>query len=345
MERTIRATSRDVAAAAGVSVATVSYVMNGRTDRRIPTATRDRVLESARELGYAPDRSARMLRRRSTEQVCLVIGSFGVPALDQMAASLHEVGDRHGFGVITMVVNSATTAARTIERLRERVADGAVIATGLSYLDPSDVGGLADAGLPMLVMSNTAEADGFDVYREPEAEAMDDAVAHLVSSGRRRIAYVGHDREVRVFREHALVDSDRFAAFVAGLDARGVALRKELVTAGADDRVAGYQAARSLLSAPEPPEAIVTASSRSAVSAIWAARDLGLRVPEDVAVVGAGTIPEAQVTRPTLSTMGPDDDADFTEAAQMLFDRIIHTRRGNWHEISRPWTFTARGSV
>ncbi|WP_210768978.1 LacI family DNA-binding transcriptional regulator [Ruania alkalisoli] len=343
--RTTRPTSRDVAAAADVSVATVSYVMNGRTDRRIPDITRDRVLEAAHKLGYVPDRSARMLRRRSTEQVCLVIGGFGVPVLDQMAASLHEVGDRHGFGLITMVVNSPSSARRGIDRLRERVADGVVLAGGLHHVGAAGLDDLVSADIPMMVLSNSAPADGFDVYREPETDAVRDAVDHLVRTGRRSIAYLGHEREVAEFHAGRPVDSDRFAGFVDALESHGLPVRPDLVVPGADGRAEGYRAAAAVLGLPEPPDAIISASSRAAVSAIWAARDLGLTVPSDVAVVGAGTIPEAQVTRPTLSTMGPDDGADFSDAAEMLFDRILHPRHGDWREISRPWTFTARGST
>ncbi|WP_159623587.1 LacI family DNA-binding transcriptional regulator [Ruania rhizosphaerae] len=345
MTQARRPTSRDVAAAAEVSVATVSYVMNGRTDRRIPEVTRDRVLAAAEELGYAPDRAARMLRRRSTEQICLVIGSFGVPVLDQLAASLHETGDRHGFGLITMVVNSPPSARRAIERLRERIADGVVIAGGLHHIGADGLQELARAGMPAVVLSNAMPADGFDVYCEPESEAMAEAVGHLWSSDRRRIAYLGHEREVAQYHAGLQVDSDRFAAFATALEGHGGRLDADLVVAGADSRAEGYRAVSALLSAPRPPDAIVAASSRSAVSTIWAARDQGLNAPHDLAVVGAGAIPEALVIRPTLSTIGPPGDSDFTDLATMLFDRITARDAGRWREIRRPWIYHRRGST
>ncbi len=226
----------------------------------IPDATRDRVLAVAEALGYAPDRAACSLRRRSTEQICLVIG-------------------------------------------------------------------------------------GFDVYREPESGAMAEAVAHLWATGRRRIAYIGRQRETEQFHAGEHVEGERLVALEAAVRAHGGRMEPGLVVAGADDRAQGYRAASALLCATEPPDAIVSGSSRSAVSAIWAARDHGCSIPEDAAVLGAGTIPEAQVTRPALSTIGPPTDADFDDLAALLFDRLTEHRSAPWRQVARPWTYTRRGST
>ncbi|PSL03583.1 LacI family transcriptional regulator [Haloactinopolyspora alba] len=341
MTRSNQSTSRDVAARAGVSVATVSYVMNGRTDRRIPAETRERVLEAAEELAYAPNRSARSLRRRRTEQVCLVVGSIGVPAYDQLARDVHLRADEAGYGVITLVVDSAARAEKAVALLHQRIADGAVVAPSVPYLSEESLTGIARSGLPLVVMSNTAKPDGFDVVRAPEAAACTQALDHLFGSGRRRIAFMGHEHEL----DDDPLPSERLDAYLDALDRHGAPRDGSLIVRGANDRVAAYHAATGLLTREDRPDAIFAASGRGAVSAIWAARDADLSVPDDVAVLGSGNLPESLITRPTLSTVGPADADDFTEVARLLFDRISAGVPAEGREITDPWSYNHRGST
>ncbi|MFC7588497.1 substrate-binding domain-containing protein [Nonomuraea antimicrobica] len=112
---------------------------------------------------------------------------------------------------------------------------------------------------------------------------------------------------------------------------------------GADDRVAAYQTATELLSSPDRPDAIFAASDRAAISAIWAARDLGLSVPGDVAIVGVGNIDEGLISNPQLSTVGPLRH-DYTDVVRLLFDRLQAEEPPPAREIVRSWTFVRRGS-
>lgn len=339
-----RPTSRDVAAAANVSVATVSYVMNGRTDRRIPQSTRDRVLAAAQELGYVPNRAARSLRRRRTEQVCLIIGSLGVPAYDQLAQNLHEAADAVGYGVITMVANTPRLAAKAVERLNEGIADGVMVARRVLNLRQSAWIALANRGMPLVAMSNTAEPDGFDVVRAPEAGAVGEAIDRFVELGRRRIAFIGHGVEVSDYRRSQANRSERLGAYLDALERHGIAAEDALIVPGADSRVDTYETVLELLGRSAPPDAIFSASARGAVSALWAARDLGVAVPDALAIVGAGDLPEVRITRPSLSMVGPPQQEDYAEAARLLFERVTADEPIPGREISTPWVFTVRGS-
>jgi LacI family transcriptional regulator len=337
-----------VAALAGVSVATVSYVMNGRDDRRVGAQTRQRVLAAARTLGYVPDQAARSLRRRRTELVALVVGSIGVPAYDQIAHDLHAAADAAGYGVITIVVDSAHRASTTIELLRQRLVDGALIAPSVPYLSEDTLRGLARAGLPLVVMSNHVTPDDFDVVRAPERRACVDAMEHLLTSGRRRVAFVGHRNEVD---QRSPRMSERRRAYVDALDRHGIPVRDRLVVAGADSRVAGYQAVAELLTRRPRPDAIFAASDRAAISAIWAIRDAGLRVPHDVAVVGVGNLEEGRVIQPTLSTVGPVSH-EYSAVARLLFERLaalhdpdVQAEPPPARELVTPWSFIRRGST
>jgi LacI family transcriptional regulator len=337
-----RWTSRHVAALAGVSVATVSYVMNGRMSDRIPEATKGRVLSAARQLGYSPNRSARSLRRRKTEQVCLVVDSIGVPSNDQLARALHARADEVGYGVVTMVVDSPDRAEKTVDLLHQRLVDGAAVAPSINrQVSDEALAGLARGGLPLVVMSNTAIPAGFDVVRAPEAQACDEALDHLYSSGCRRVAYVGHQAELT---DAAVRNrSERLNAYLAARERHGAEADDSLIVEGADGRVAAYQSTRRLLARPDRPDAVFTASGRAGVSALWAVRDEGLAVPDNIAVVGCGNLPESLITQPPLSTVGAAA-ADFTDVSTLLFERLLATEPLPVREITTPWVFTNRGS-
>ena len=347
MARSPQPTSRDVAKLAGVSVATVSFVMNGRDERRVSTETRERVLEAARALAYAPNQSARSLRRQRTERVALVVGSIGVPAYDQLTRDLHTAADDAGYGVLTLVVDSAKRADKAVELLHQRIADGALVAASVPHLHAGILAELARSGLPLVVMRNDFAPDGFDVVRAPEVAACAEALDHLFRTGRRRIAFLGHAHEVGPIdedRPDTELWSERRRAYVEALERHGVRASEQLITAGADDRVAGYEAASALLALPYRPDAIFAASDRAAISAMNAVRDAGLTVPGDVAVVGVGNLAEGLITRPALSTVGPATQ-DYTKVARLLFERVLAPEPLPGRTLNDPWTFIRRAST
>ncbi|WP_328817002.1 LacI family DNA-binding transcriptional regulator [Nonomuraea cypriaca] len=321
---------------ANVSVATVSYVLSGR-DRPVAAETRQRVLDAARQLGYTPNQAARSLRKRRTQRVCLVLSSLGgVPTDERLATDLHEMADARGYSVITLAVYSEARANAAIDVLRGGIADGALINVVGGHLTQDLLSGLATTGLPMVVLSNEIGLDGCDVVRTPETEACMEAVEHLLAEGRRRIAFLAHRHEL--YRDPPV---GRLLGYLKALDRYGVDQR--IITSGADDRVAAYRTATELLRAPDRPDAIFAASDRAAISAIWAARDAGLSVPGDVAIVGVGNIEEGLITNPPLSTVGPLRD-DHVDVVRLLFDRLQAKEALPAREIVRTWTLLRRGS-
>lgn len=334
----MRPTARHVAELAGVSVATVSYVLSGR-NRPVAAETRQRVLDAASQLGYTPNQAARSLRKRSTQRVCLVQGSFGgIPTEERLARDLHEMADAHGYSVVTLAVYSDARAAAAADVLRGRIADAALVNVTGEHLTHDQLASVAATRLPMVVIRDGPVPDGCDVVRIPEHDACAEAVEHLVTAGRRRIAFLG--RRFDLYRDRP---TGRLLGYTTALDRHGVPPSRRIVVSGADDRIAAYQATTELLRSAEPPDAIFAASDRAAISAIWAVRDAGLRVPDDVAVVGAGNIDEGLITKPQLSTVGPLHD-DYTDVVRLLFDRLLADDQPPAREIVRNWTFIRRGS-
>ncbi|MEU4571159.1 LacI family DNA-binding transcriptional regulator [Nonomuraea sp. NPDC023979] len=334
----MRPTAKQVAELAGVSIATVSYVLGGR-DRRVAAETRQRVIDAAAQLGYTPNQAARSLRRRRTQRVCLVQSSFGgVPTDERLARDLHEMADGHGYSVVTLTVYSEARAVAAVDVLRGGIADGVLIHAVGDHLTEDLLSSVVATRMPTVVIGQENVPPGCDVVRTPEAEACAEAVEHLIAQGRRRIAFLAQRYEL--YRERP---AGRLLGYTTALDRHGVDPARRIVVPGADDRVGAYQAATALLRGPEPPDAIFAASDRAAISTIWAARDAGLRVPDDVAVVGVGNIDEGLIANPQLSTVGPLRH-DYTDVVRLLFDRLQADEPLPDREIVRSWAFLRRGS-
>lgn len=330
-----RVTSHDVARRAGVSQATVSYVLSGRSGQlRVSEETCQRVMAAAQELGYAPNQTARALRRQRTERVCLMLSRIGVPSYDQLVKDVQRCADQYGYTVIIAVSNSPEREQHVIQQVRRGIADGVLIPY---HIDPAHVAQLTAAGLPVVVMSNQIAPAGFDVVRTTEADACDAAMNFLVARGHRRIAFLDH-------RPNIDTPYARYESYTRVLRANNIPLDPALVRVGAEQREAAYHSTCGLLALPERPTAIFASSDIGAISAIHAIQAGGLRVPEDVAVLGVGNIPEGEAMYPRLTTVG-QKSLDFGAVAQLLFDRIQADGMIDDRELVLPWQLIVRESV
>ena len=331
-----RVTSHDVARYAGVSQATVSYVLSGRRSGklRVSEDTRQRVLAAAQELGYVPNQTARALRRQRTERVCLMLSRVGVPSYDQLVIDLQRCADEYGYTVIITVSNSPEREQHAIQQIRRGIADALLIPY---HIDPTHVEQIVATGLPLVVMSNQITPSGFDVVRTTEATACDEAITYLINKGHRRIAFIGH-------RPNVDTPYARYESYTRTLQANTIPLDPALVRVGAEQREAAYRSTCDLLALPERPTAIFVTSDIGAISAMNAIQAARLRVPEDIAVVGVGNIPEGAAIRPRLTTVG-QDPLDFGAVAQLLFDRLQANGMIEDRELVLPWRLIVRELV
>lgn len=342
MSRDRAPTQRDVAELAGVSTATVSYILSGRRDRPAPVtpATRERVLAAVAELGYHRNHVARSLRRQRTELVCLVYRMPDNPWLERLVEQLHDAAARRGYSVIALPLRGGAPTGPALRVLGERSVDGAVVAPG-AYLPPDQMRRLATAGLAVTVFDDDLEPDGFDVVDQAQDAACRALVDHLVEGGHRRIAYLGHEADLR---GGGAPLAAKYRSVAAALAEHGLALEPGMTVAGADSRADAYTATRRLLLRTRPPTALLSASDRGAMAAVTAARDLGVSVPDMLAVAGMGNAPESAVISPTLTTVGIDR-LDFSPVVGRLFDRIEATERPPGTRLSLPWRLIVREST
>jgi DNA-binding LacI/PurR family transcriptional regulator len=335
-KKTRGTTANDVARHAGVSQATVSYVVSGRRSGhlRISEETRQRVLDAVKQLNYVPNGTARSLRRQRTERVCLIVQRLGVPFDDELARDIRRVADQRSYTLIITLGGEPQRERQVLDQLRRGLADGAVIIT--STIEAVDLAPLADAGLALVVINNQITGAGFDTIRTNEAEACYEGVNHLLDRGHRRIGFIGHsiDRSP---------SNERFDSYLRALRDRGLPTCQPLIRAGASSRQEAHQAARTLLALDEPPTAIFATADIAAISAIQAAYAAGLRVPYDLAVVGVGNIPEGELSSPRLTTVGPTKP-DFSIIGDMLFSRLEAPAPLESREFTMTWQLIQRDS-
>lgn len=313
----------DVAKLAGVSPRTVSNVVNDYPF--VAAATRARVLESIAKLGYQPNLAARNLRRGRSGMVALVVPELGVPYFSELASAvIDEVDKRSATLVIEQTDGNPDRERVVLSQRAGRVFDGFIFSPlGLG------AGELRRSGVkaPVVLLGERIDDGPFDHVTIDNVGAARVAVEHLISLGRRRIAAIG-DQPFETGETAQL----RTAGYRAALEAAGIAYDPELVVAaGRFHRAIGAEAMASLLALARPPDAVFCYNDLLAAGALRAALTRGLRVPEDVAIVGFDDIEEGLYLTPSLTTIAPDKQQIAACAVERLFGRIegtdVETRR------------------
>lgn len=331
------ATAHDVARLAGVSQATVSYVLSGRRNGklRVSDETRIRVLDAVSELNYVPNDAARSLRRQRSERICILVEQLGVPYNDVLARDVQRVAESHGYSLIIAVGGELQRERRVLEQLRRGLADAAIIIPHQLTVD--DLIPAIDAGLAIVVMADWHTDRALDIVASNEGAAAYEAVSYLIRAGHRRIGFIGHIIDPSLRHPRLLGYLHAHADF-------GIPCDPALLRSGARSRQEAYLAAQWLLAQEYSPTAIITTADIAALSVILAAQDRGLAVPDDLAVIGAGNIPEAELVRPRLTTIGPTE-REFTPVAELLFSRLtaLEPLAGRIH--TTPWQLIRRESA
>jgi LacI family transcriptional regulator len=319
-----RVTIGDVARVAEVSKTTVSHVLSGK--RPVATATRGRVEEAIRALGYRPDGLARSLRTRRTHMVALMIPDITNPYYPLLARGLEDGMDG---GYRTFICNTDGDRAREAEFLEEivdRRADGIVLdsfsigAGGIESVVPDRVS-------VMRIGTTVVDEPGFDtVHADDEAGAFE-ATRHLVARGHSRIAMI---------QGPPGAGGNRNAGYLRALDESGAPLDPDLVASGEWTRSGGAAAAGALLDLPRPPTAIFCANDLMALGALDAARARRVPVPRDLALVGFDDIESAAMVSPPLTTVSNPAYETGILAGVLLRERMTGQYRGAPRTVTLP---------
>jgi LacI family transcriptional regulator len=280
-----------IAQEAGVSVPTVSRVVNGRSD--VSPTTRARIEELLHQYGYRR-RSTR--RRESADLIDLVFNDLDSPWAVEIIRGVEEVAHAAAVGTVVSAIHRRSTSTRQwLENLRARASDGVILV--LSNLQPTHQAELRRLNVPMVVV----DPAGVPTLDVPTIGATNwagglAATEHLLSLGHVRIGFIAGPPRL-------LCSRARLDGYRAGLEAASIELNPELVRQGDFYHESGFQGAAALLDLPDPPTAIFAASDQMAFGVYEAVRQRGLRIPDDVSVVGFDDLPEARWASPPLTTV------------------------------------------
>jgi LacI family transcriptional regulator len=313
VEEKRRVTRDDVAAFAGVSSATVSYVLNDGP-RPVSEKTKAKVLQAIDELGYQPNILARNLRRQRTSTLGLIIPDTLNPYFAEVARGVEAAAFDRGYTVVLCHSRySVENEQKYVDVLRGERAAGAIWIPATADFRPAAK--FVDFGMPLIILDRvipdrTVYSVTADNFRGGYL-----ATEHLISLGHRRIAFIS--------RSQALTHTtDRMLGYQAALEKHGLPVEDALITPGGYALEDGLGACKKLLQQPEPPTGIFAYNDIMAIGALRAANELGYKIPADLSVVGFDDIPFAAYTTPPLTTIRLPKFEMGRCSAEMLIDLV-----------------------
>jgi LacI family repressor for deo operon, udp, cdd, tsx, nupC, and nupG len=328
---------KDVAKLAGVSVRTVSNVVNGYP--YVTEATRARVQRALDELNYRPNLAARSLRTGRSGIVALAVPAIDVPYFGELAHHIVKAAERHSY---TVLIEQTDSLAQREKRLfangGPHLIDGLIL--NPVALRPKDLRARDDEN-PLVLLGEQAYRCPADHVAIDNVAAARAATAHLLELGRTRIAAIGCRQTTNLVAEHL-----RYRGYAAALRDAGAAVERGLVVPTRSlDRPSGAGAMERLLTLEEPPDAVFCFNDLMALGAIRTLLDRGYRVPEDVAVAGIDDIEDGRFSTPSLTTIAPDKAQIANLVVDLLLSRI---REGNTEpprELQADFTLVVREST
>jgi DNA-binding LacI/PurR family transcriptional regulator len=308
-----RVTMRQIAARARVSVGTVSHVINSSAGVREPV--RKRVLEAIERLGYQPSLLARGLRRNQTTIIGVIIPDISNPFFPLVVRGVEDIAYQNSYRL--MLCNTDNDAEKEqvyFDELRAyRMAGLIVIPSANSRLVPQ-VGSSAGEP-PVICLDRSPEGWKGDSVTVDNAEGAYQATRHLLELGHRRIATIAGQL-------HVTSGVERLKGFKRALREAGINIAPEYIQEGRFDRLSGYEKGLMLLQFSPRPTAIFAANDLVALGVLAALRELGLRCPEDVSLVGFDDLELASFTNPALTTVAQPAYQMGARAAGLLFERL-----------------------
>jgi LacI family transcriptional regulator len=328
-------TLKELAARAGVHPSTISRVVNRDPALRVSAETRARIEALVEETDYRPDGVARSLRLRQTFVLAMIIPDITNPLFAGILLGIEEVAGERGYGVF--LVNTGGSAERErahLKSLQARRVDGVVLAS-VCLRDPS-VRWLREREIRhVLVNRYSGERDPFVGTDDLAGGTL--ATRHLVSLGHRRIAHLSGSRGVSTALQ-------RRRGYVAALVEAGIAPDPALVVEAGYLEATGRQAMERLLRFRRPPTAVFAVNDMAAMGAHAAVLESGLRIPEDVAIVGYNDVPLAARLAPPLTTMRVPVRDFGRISAEMLIEQVRSGRSVSRRVVLQP-ELVVRGST
>jgi LacI family transcriptional regulator, galactose operon repressor len=291
-------TIRDVAKKLNLSITQVSRALDGYED--VSEETRQRVIETARQMGYAPNRAARQLRRQRSDTIGFILPAraprFNEPFFSEFMAGLADEAADYNMDLLVSAVPPEQSDEEAFYKrwIQSRKVDG-VILNRIRLMDWR-VQYLAHQEIPFVSLERSLDPVEYASIEVDSRKGFNQLMAYITGLGHDRIGYVGGSKNLKI-------QVDRYAGYHDGLINAGIPVDSSLEVDGDLTSQAGYRAALQLLSLPQPPTAITCVNDWTAMGVLHAAHERGLVVGRDLSVTGFDGIGESAYTQPPLTTL------------------------------------------
>jgi LacI family transcriptional regulator len=313
-------TIKDVAKALNLSITTVSRALDGYDD--VADSTRELVIKTAHKMGYTPNRAARQLRRQQTDTIGYILPTekpqFADPFYSEFIAGLGDTAAANNFDLI---VSAAPPDSPSEKALYERWVQGrkvdGIIVNRTRLLDWR-VQYLAERKTPFVSLERSQLPVEFIGVETETNQGMIELISYLANQGHSRIAYIGASPDLKI-------EYDRHLGYQVGLQEAQITSDPSLTIRANLTPEGGYQAARQLLALVNAPTAIVCVNDLTAIGAMHAAHESGLKVGRDIAIAGFDGIADSAHTQPPLTTL----DQPVYEIASRLVNMLLSLIKGD----------------
>lgn len=308
-----RVTLQQVAEHAGVSRATASLIVRGSTS--ISEATRQKVLESMRELGYVYDRVAANLRSQHSSTVGLLITELDNPFFSELLVGVHQSLDKDGYSVILGTTFDLKEKQEALLSTMLEYRVGGVILSPVSKSSPETIESLRKWDIPVVLVAKDIPGSHCDYVGIDNVLGGKMAAEHLIRLGHRRIAFLGGPSESTAWK-------DRNHGYQLAHREAGLEIDESLWVEGPATTQGGVEALRKVLNRPNPPTAAFCYNDVVSFGVMHGLKEAGLTPGKDLAIVGFDNIKEAAIYNPSLTTIAATPELVGAHAADLLHQRI-----------------------
>lgn len=305
-------TAKDVAQRAGVSIATVSRVINNRES--VSPEIRAKVLQAIKVLGYRPSRAAQLLRAKRGHVLGLIISDIQNPFFTAVARGIEDVAYQHGYSLILCNTDEdSEKESLYLDVMRAEAVAGVILATTVE--DNPNVGQFVENGIPVVAIDRHLNDPRIDSVMVDSVQGTLEAMSHLIDLRHRRIGLICGPLTITTMRE-------RRDGYLLAHQQHDLLVSPELIQFGGLNQAGGYACAQKLLQLLLSPTALFAANNLMTLGALHAIQEHGMRVPQDISVVSFSDMPWASLLQPPLTVIAQPDYELGQKAAELLLERL-----------------------
>ena len=331
-------TIRDVAKRLGLSVTTVSRALAGYDD--VADATRERVIQTAEDMGYTPSHAARQLRRKRTDTIGLIFPTLGNrfsdPFFSEFMAGVGDQASQNNYDLLVSVAPPGEDERNAYQRwVQSRRVDGFI----LVRIRRTDwrIQYLSENKFPFMSFGRSQTVNGAPHIGVDGKSGMLELTRHMIEMGHRRIAFIGASQELTLSR-------DRMEGYLSGLKEAGITPDPDLVLVAQLTRSTGHASALQLLQLQDPPTAIIGINDLTALGAMRAAQELGLNIGRELAIAGFDGTEAGEHATPPLTTVAQPVYQIGSEACATLIELINNGQHESVQQLVKPTLIIRRST-